>query len=176
MHHKKSSVTTTATATATTTVTNNNSNIINNINNNSNNTKMPGPPYQYHRRQNNQQGGTSSSSRPDVVLDLFELNQTLLNSHQKRNETFDKSRKIQLALLQVRSDIEDSGGGGKEVPGRAAHDQAIVESIRQIQDSLVEAIETSTTTTTTSTKGEDGVNDLQEGVPYVIGRSGGTTL
>jgi len=35
---------------------------------------------------------------------------------------------------------------------------------------------TTTTTTTTSTKGEDGVNDLQEGVPYVIGRSGGTTL
>jgi len=110
---------------------------------------MPGPPYQYHRRQNNQHGGTSSSSRPDVVLDLFELNQTLINSHQKRNETFDKSRKIQLALVQVRSDIEDSGGGGgEEVQGRAAHDQVIVESIRQIQDSLVEAIETSTTTTT----------------------------
>jgi len=117
---------------------------------------MPGPPYQYHRRQNNQHGGTSSS-RPDVVvLDLFDLNQTLLNSHQKRNETFDKSRKIQLALVQVRSDIEDSGGGGGKVQGRAAHDQDIVESIIKIQDSLVEAIETSTTTTTSTTTKEEG--------------------
>jgi len=38
------------------------------------------------------------------------------------------------------------------------------------------AVAIDTTTTTTSTKGEDGVNDLQEGVTYVIGRSGGTTL
>jgi len=36
------------------------------------------------------------------------------------------------------------------------------------------AVAIDTTTTTTSTKGEDGVNDLQEGVTYVIGRSGGT--
>jgi len=62
----------------------------------------------------------------------------------------------------------------EETDERVSMIDETADSVAAIAIAVAVAIDT--TTTTTSTKGEDGVNDLQEGVTYVIGRSGGTTL
>jgi hypothetical protein len=93
---------------------------------------MPGSPYQYGRGSNSDGSAKSSSA----VLDLSELGKTIMETATKRNDAFDKSRKIQMALLQVRNDIEESSTSTLSEDNT----NSITESLLKIQDSIVEAM------------------------------------
>jgi predicted translin family RNA/ssDNA-binding protein len=102
----------------------------------SNNNKiMPGSPYQYGRGSNSD--GSAKASSASAVLDLSEFGKTIMETATKRNDAFDKSRKIQMALLQVRNDIEESSSTSTLSEDNT---NSITESLLKIQDSIVEAM------------------------------------
>jgi predicted translin family RNA/ssDNA-binding protein len=101
------------------------------LNNNKKINKMPGSPYQYGRGSN-----SDGSAKSSAVLDLSELGKTIMETATKRNDAFDKSRKIQMALLQVRNDIEESSTSTLSEDNT----NSITESLLKIQDSIVEAM------------------------------------
>ena len=101
----------------------------------SNNKIMPGSPYQYGRNSNSD--GSAKASSSAAVLDLSEFGKTIMETATKRNEAFDKSRKIQMALLQVRNDIEESSTTSTLSENNT---NSITESLLKIQESIVEAM------------------------------------
>ena len=94
---------------------------------------MPGSPYQYGRGSNSDGSAKVSSA---AVLDLSEFGKTIMETATKRNDAFDKSRKIQMALLQVRNAIEESSTSTLSEDNT----NSITESLLKIQESIVEAM------------------------------------
>lgn len=88
-----------------------------------------------------------NSSSP-VILDLSELGREILESKRKRDEAFDRSRKIQMELIKIRFVVEEAGAAAA-----TTKKEEITQSLLRIQSSLAEA-----TASTIIIAGDDGNN------------------